>query len=191
MAFQAGDSEPSVEPPVEVVDAEGNFLGVVETRIAGRPERLRRTGTAVRKKLRIAFYRIAGYCDTDAAPADVDALAAADCPKRLVLIMERNIPDWVLKKSFEDAFAANDPEGRFADKFAQLLNHMTARPLVKGDCVTLTHLPQIGLECRIGDAAPITVADPAFAHVVWNVYMGPRGVCPTLRAGLGTELAAE
>lgn len=178
-------------PPPTGGASDDPFPPVVEIDVGGRRERLNRTGIATRKKLGIKFYRIAGYCDADHAPKDVDALAAADVAKRLVLVMERDIADWVLRKSFEDAFAANDPDGRFTTEIKAMLDHMTARPLKKGDCVTITHVPQTGIECIVGDTGSASVKNLPFAHVVWNVYMGPQGVSPDLRSGLGSELKAD
>jgi hypothetical protein len=145
----------------------------------------------MRKKLGIQFYRIAGYCHADATPTDVDALIAADCPKQLILVMKRDIAEWILQKSFQQAFEANDQEGRYAKEIDDLLAHMSARRLQKGDRVTLTHLPRSGVECRVGDEAPWTLRDPRFAEIVWKVFMGPRPVSAEVRSGLGSMLAGD
>jgi hypothetical protein len=182
----------SDEPaPTAQAASDDPFPAVMQINVGGRNEQLRRTGIATRKKLGIKFYRIAGYCDTDHAPRDVDALAAADVAKRLVLVMERDIADWVLRKSFEEAFAANDPKGQFSAEVKAMLDHITSRPLKKGDSVTITHVPQTGIECFVCDSATTSVQNLPFAHVVWNVYMGPQGVSPDLRSGLASELNVD
>jgi hypothetical protein len=175
------------DPPAAVVD--GHFPTVVADDIAGRPEQLKLTGTAVRKAVGIKFFRIAGYCDADLQPADVDAMAAADVAKRLVLVMERDVAEWVIRRSFVESLRVNDRHGRFSDHAAKMLDHMTSQPLKKGQRITLTHLPRIGLEVGLGDEPPVTIADRDFAHMVWQIYMGPKGVCPNLRRGLGELLA--
>jgi hypothetical protein len=68
---------------------------------------------------------------------------------------------------------------------------MSSRRLKKGDRVTLTYLPQSGVECRVGDEAPWTLGDPRFAEIVWNVFMGPRPVSPEVRRGLGSLLSGN
>lgn len=172
------------------VNESGEFPTTIEDQIGGRSERLHLTGTAVRKKLGVALYRIAGYCDDDLQLKDVDALAAADAPKRLVLVMQRDIADWILRQGFADAFQANDPDGRFADHSRKLLDFLTASSVKEGDAIILTHVPGIGVECRLGDKPALAVADPQFAHIVWKVFMGPKAVTPELRKGLGSRLTS-
>jgi len=171
------------------VISDGLFPHEVETQIAGRSERLRLTGTGLRKKFGIKFYQIAAYCDDDAAPRDVDELAAADVPKQLVMVMQRDVAEWVLRRAFAEALARNDPDSKHPEKIETLLNHMTARPLHKGDRIVLTHMPRSGVACQVCDTAAITVSDCEFAHLVWKIYMGPQGVCPDIRKGLGSRLA--
>ena len=173
------------------LSADGEFPSVVDASVRGRSESLKYTGSAVRKRLGIPFFRIAAYCDSDVRPADVDAMAAADVPKRLILVMQRDIPDSLFRKGFGDAFSFNDPKDEFVADREKLLNHLTARPLVKGDYITLTHVPSVGLDCQVGEGETLTIPGCGFAHVVWNVYMGPKACSPDVREGLGTELARD
>jgi len=177
-----------VPGPATPPAADVRFPSTQQVDVAGRPTVLQLTGTAVRKAFGLKFYEIAGYCCTTQQPRDVDALAAVDAPKQLILVLERDISENILRRSFEAAFAANDPDGKHVVHIQTLLDHLAAGPLKKGDRITLTHLPSGGVECQVRDARAICVAEPAFAHVVWNVYMGPKGVCPVLRKGLGTHL---
>lgn len=171
-------------PPESV----GPFTVKLETIVGGKPTTLNLTGTAYRKKLGIKFYQIAGYCCTTCSPGDVDMLAAADVPKILILILERDISENILRRSFELAFADNDPEKKFTAQVDTFLNHVAAKPLKKGDKITITHLPGVGMQCQVNNGEVCRVPDREFAHVVWKVYMGPQGVCPVLRAGLGERL---
>lgn len=159
--------------------------------IAGVPAELRLTGQAIRKAMMIKFYKIASYCDHAQAPTDVDALAAADCAKQLCLTMVRDVPRSVLERGFQESFAKNDPEGKFAAETKLMLDHMLTAPLCEGETVQITHLPKQGIRVSVRDEAPINVDNLAFAHVVWNVYMGPDGVCKELRRGLGEKLVAK
>lgn len=178
----------SPDATVEVVEMVGPFATKLDATIADRPATLKLTGTAFRKKFGIKFYQIAGYCCTKSSPKDVDALAALDVPKILILVLERDISENILRKSFELAFAANDPEKKFTAQADTFLNYVAAKPLKKGDKITITHLPGIGMQARVGDGEICRVEDREFAHVVWKVYMGPQGVCPVLREGLGERL---
>lgn len=170
---------------------EGPFPPYIQTKLGDRLVNLRLTGTAMRKALGIKIYHIASYLDDDVRLTDVDAVVAADVPKQLILVMERDISESLVRRSFGEAFRNNDPKHRFEGEAETFLAHMTAVPLMKGDRVTLTHLPGIGVECRVGDDHPdraVVVPVPEFAHVVWNVYMGPKVVSPDLRKGLGSRL---
>lgn len=185
-ATSAGISASTVPVPHE-----GIFPVRKTIDIAGVPAELRLTGQAIRKAMMIKFYQIASYCDHAHAPPDVDALAAADCPKQLCLTMVRDVPKSVLERGFQESFAKNDPEGKFAAETKLMLDHMLKAPLREGETVQITHLPKQGIRVSVRNEAPINVDNLAFAHVVWNVYMGPDGVCKELRRGLGEKLAAK
>ena len=183
----AGQSTPDAAP---VVLVDGLFPVVRRTDIDGKVCDLKLTGTAIRKKIGLTFYRIGGYCEASACPTCADSLAAADVPKQLVLVMQRDISQTILEKSFSASFAENDPENQFTAESKLTLDHMVAAPMKKGQTVTITHLPGNGMTCQVGDGEVLHVPNRAFAHMVWNVYMGPKGVCPTLRTGLVTRLAS-
>jgi hypothetical protein len=184
-----GSVTPAAAPaPVELVDE--LFPVVRKTEVGGKVCDLKLTGTAVRKKFGLTFYKIGGYCETSCCPTCADTLAAADVPKQLVLVMQRDISQTILEKSFAASFADNDPEKKFTEESKQTLGHMVAAPMKKGQVVTITHLPGKGMTCQVGDGAALHVPNPEFAHMVWNVYMGPKGVCPTLRTGLVERLSS-
>lgn len=175
----------------ETVPYEGTFPVRKTIDIAGVPVELRLTGQAIRKAMMIKFYKIASYCDPAQAPADVDALAAADCPKQLCLTMVRDVPRSVLERGFQESFAKNDPEGKFAAETKLMLDHMLKAPLCEGETVQITHLPKQGIRVSVRNEAPINVDNLAFAHLVWNVFMGPDGVGKDVRRGLGQKLSAH
>jgi len=182
------DQPAAAEAPVELVD--DLFPVVRKTEVGGRVCDLKLTGTAVRKKFGLTFYKIGGYCERSATPTCADTLAKADVPKQLILVMQRDISQTILEKSFAAGFADNDPENKFTEESKQTLGHMIAAPMKKGQTVTITHLPGKGMTCQVDDGAALHVANPEFAHMVWNVYMGPKGVCPTLRTGLVERLSS-
>jgi hypothetical protein len=188
VSLPEGESNAAAQAPVELVDE--LFPVVRKTEVDGRVCDLKLTGTAVRKKFGLTFYKIGGYCESSAGPTCADTLAAADVPKQLVLVMQRDISQTILEKSFAASFAENDPENKFTKESEQTLGHMVAAPMQKGQTVTITHLPGKGMTCQVGNGAVLEVPNVAFAHMVWNVYMGPKGVCPTLRTGLVERLAS-
>ncbi|MGC3969298.1 MAG: chalcone isomerase family protein [Pirellulales bacterium] len=175
---------------VEPVVLEGIFPVAKTIDVAGVSAQVKLTGQAIRKAMMIKFYQIASYCDSAHAPEHVDALAAANCPKQLVLTMVRDVPQSILQRSFKEAFAKNDPEGKFSAESTTMLEHMLKAPLCEGETVQITHLPNQGVACSVRGQEPVIVKNLDFAKVVWNVYMGPDGVCKELRRGLGQKLAA-
>jgi len=179
-------SAPAVKKPMELDDI---FPVAVSTDIGGKKAEMRLTGHAVRRAMRIRFYKIGSYCCETVSPTDVDKLAAADVPKQLLLVMERDISSAILERSFRETFEKNDPDKKFTAEIQTMLDYMTSSPLKKGEHVVITHLPNVGISVRGRNQDPIVVKNPAFATVVWNVYMGPLGVSEELRTGLGSRLA--
>lgn len=190
-ALSATDTSGSAVANSDPVPHEGIFPVRKTIDIAGVPAELQLTGQAIRKAMMIKFYKIASYCDRAHAPENVDALAASDCAKQLCLTMVRDVPRSVLERGFQESFAKNDPEGKFAAETKLMLDHMLKAPLCEGETVQITHLPKQGIRVSVRGEAPINVDNLAFAHVVWNVYMGPNGVCKELRRGLGEKLAVK
>lgn len=184
-ALEAKPGDTGPKTPIENDDI---FPVAVSAEIAGKPATMKLTGHAVRKAVGIRFYKIGSYCCTTISPSNVDALAAVDAPKQLLLVMERDVSAAILERSFRETFEKNDPDKKFVAEIQTMLSYMTQSPLKKGEHVVITHLPKTGISVRGRNQDPITVANPAFATVVWNVYMGPLGVSEDLRKGLGKRL---
>ena len=173
------------EFPVELAPAANDFVPP--------PQKLLLTGSALRKRFGLRFYRIGSYCDAahckpGAPPDGADRLIAADCAKQLTLVMVREISPSVLERSFSEALSANDPQQKFAAESKRLLDHMLSAPMHEGQQVTLRHHPGRGMSCQVGDGERLHVDSVEFARIVWSVYMGPKGVSPELRSGLASRL---
>jgi len=181
--------EAAAAPAAPVIEHDDIFPVKVVAEIGGKKAEMRLTGHAVRKALRIPFYKIGSYCCESIAPTDVDALVAADVPKQLLLVMERDISKAILERSFRETFEKNDPDNKFVAEIQTMLDYMTQSQMKRGEHVVITHLPNGGVSVRGRNQDPIVVSNPAFATVVWNVYMGPKGVSEALRTGLGSRLA--
>jgi len=176
----------ATKAPIEHDDI---FPVSVSAEISGKKAEMKLTGHAVRKALGIRFYKIGSYCCETIAPTDVDSLAAVDAPKQLLLVMERDVSQAILERSFRETFEKNDPDKKFVAEIQTMLDYMAGSPLKRGEHVVITHLPNAGVSVRGRNQEPIVVQNPAFATVVWNVYMGPKGVSEDLRTGLGKRLA--
>lgn len=180
-----GEPGPAAKPAIVLDDI---FPVAVSAEIAGKKAEMKLTGHAVRKAFGLRFYKIGSYCCDTIAPINVDELAAADVPKQLLLVIERDVSEAVLARSFRETFEKNDPDSKFAAEIQTMLDYMSSSPLKIGEHVVITHLPKSGVSVRGRNQEPITVSNPAFATVVWNVYMGPKGVSKELRTGLGSRL---
>jgi hypothetical protein len=182
----AAESTPAVAiAPLELDDI---FPVSVAAEIGGKKSEMKLTGHAIRKASLLKFYKIGSYCCSKTKPSDVDALVAADVPKQLLLVMVRPVKKPLLERSFRETFEKNDPDNKFVAEIQTMLDYMTRTTLETGDHVVITHLPNTGISVRRKNQEEITVANPAFATVVWNVYMGPLGVSEDLRKGLGKRL---
>lgn len=174
-----------LEFPLELEPAADDFVPP--------PRKLLLSGSALRKRFGLRFYRIGSYCDAahckpGALPDGADSLIAADCAKQLTLVMVREISPSVLERSFSEALSANDPQQKFAAESKRLLDHMLSAPMHEGQQVTLRHHPRRGMSCQVGNGRPLHVDSVEFARIVWSVYMGPKGVSPELRTGLASRL---
>lgn len=167
------------------------FPEKVTLSLAERPVTLQLTGQATRKAMYVAIYRIASYCDEKKSYHDVDELAAADISKQLQLAMERDISSESLTRGFEEGFARNDPSAKYEDEKRVMLDYFRQSPLKKGDRILITHLPASGVSIQVGDKTAVEIRDLGFAHVVWKMYMGPRGLGEHVRRGLGERLKAN
>jgi len=155
-AVEVAPTTAAVKKPIELDDI---FPVAVSAEIGGKKAEMRLTGHAVRRAMRIRFYKIGSYCCESIAPSDVDRLAAADVPKQLLLVMERDISASILERSFRETFEKNDPDKKFVVEIQKMLDYMTSSPLKKGEHVLITHLPQGGVSVRGRDQDPIVVSN--------------------------------
>ena len=54
--------------------------------------------------------------------------------------------------------------------------------------IWLTHVPKVGLRCRINDRKPLLIKNVAFAHAVWDIYLGKKNVGERIKTGLTARL---
>jgi hypothetical protein len=160
----------------------------VEANVAGRPVKLVLTGTALRQKLFVNVYAVGSYVQAGVAVRSAEGLAAADCAKRLHLVMERTVEGKDMAEAFRAAVRLNYAEPAFADevtKLMQFLRNATAR---KGDQIFLTHVPGVGLHCSLAGKAEFLIKDVAFSRAVWDIYLGKNNLGEAIKKGLVSRL---
>src|SRR4051794_17204006 len=70
---------------------------------------MRLTGTALRQRYFFSVYTIGSYVQSGQTPQSAEALAVADCPKVLHLVMERDLDGKDLAEAFATAIRKNHP----------------------------------------------------------------------------------
>ncbi len=154
----------------------------------GKPGKLRLTGVAMRTKFLFNVYTVGSYVAQGAAVHDAAELAAADCPKRLHLVMERDVPGKDMAEAFRAAVRMNHPEPELTAEVNALVQHLQAVALKKGDHVLLTHLPGVGLQCSLVGQRELVIKNVALSRAVWEIYLGRHNLGESIKKGLVARL---
>jgi Chalcone isomerase-like len=175
----------------DLVDVPGSrdvkYPSEVTGNLGGKSVTMRLTGTAMRTKYVLNVYAIASYVQQGVAVNGAEAIASADCYKRLHLVMERNVEGKDMAEAFRTAIRANHPEG-FDDEVAMLVQLMRANVARKGDHIGLTHLPGVGLHVAMPGKADFVIKNPKFSRAVWDIYLGKHNVGEAVKKGLTSRL---
>ena len=189
----AGLSSLGLAPPdeeqVPVAGSKVTFAAKV-TRDFGEKKdvALELTGVALRQKFYLNIYAIGSYlAPGEEKIATPEALAAADRPKALEMVVERFVGGKLLGSSLKNAIAANHPEA-FAEEMKEFLAFFEALTLEAGDRVWFSHLPGAGLRCEVVGKGDVTIANVGFAHAFWDIYFGPKNVGEPIKKGLVSRL---
>jgi hypothetical protein len=150
----------------------------------GKPVNLMLTGAAMRTKLFVSVYAIGSYIQAGAPVHNAAELSAADVPKQLHLVMQRDVAGRDVAESFRFAIRANYPEPAFnseVDTLVRMLREGTAR---RGEQILLTHLPGVGLQVNVTGREPFVIKNPGFSRAVWDIYLGTNNVGDAVKRGL-------
>jgi hypothetical protein len=181
-----------VAPAVELVGVRGSstrFTTTMEATVGDKPVRLVLTGAALRQKLFVNVYAIGSYVQEGVAVRSAEALAEADCVKRLHLVMERDVDGKDMAAAFQAAVRANHPEPAFATEVEQLTHLLQGEAAKKGEHIFLTHLPGVGLHCARPGKPDFTIRNPAFSRAIWDIYLGRNNLGEGIKRGLVSRLA--
>jgi hypothetical protein len=164
------------------------FTTTSDADVGGKPVKMVLTGAALRQKFFFNVYAIASYVQEGAAVHTPEELAAADCPKRLHLVMERTVEGKDLAEAFQTAIRANYPEPAFAQEMEELAQWMQGKTAQKGDQIFLTHIPNVGLHCNLAGKGDYLIKNAQFSRAVWDIYLGPNNVGDSVKQGLVSRL---
>ena len=170
--------------PVGVPGSSTKYSDVVETTVNGKTVKLVLTGTAMRTKFLFNVYTIGSYVAQGASARTAEQLAAADCPKRLHLVMERAVDGKDMAEAFRAAIRLNHAEPALNDEVNSLVQFMRATSVKKDDHVVLTHVPGVGLECLVAGKTALLIKNVPLAHAVWEIYLGKNNLGDGIKKGL-------
>jgi hypothetical protein len=175
----------------ESVGVEGSsteYQTKIEAKVGGKTVKLDLTGAALRKRVVFKVYTIGSYVEAGAGVRTAEELAAADCPKQLHLVMERDVEGKELAEAVEKAIHRGRGENAFADELKSLADTMKALELKKGDHVRLTNLPKKGLECDVAGKKQIVIENSDFSRAVWEIYLGKKNIDDDIKKALVSRL---
>jgi len=139
-------------------------------------------GMGLRTKYAFKVY-VAGLYVTQKS-SDPAAILKADAPKRLVMHFVRDVSQSQLTDGFKEGFENNSPEAAKTMK-ADIDHFMAALDSVKdGEEIVFTYLPDTGTSMAIAGKEKLTIAGPAFAQMLFSVWLGPKPPNASLKKGI-------
>ena len=172
---------------VGVPGAKTEFPIASSAQIAGKEVALRLTGTAMRTKAIFNVYAIASYVAADAACKTAEELAAADVPKRLDLVFEREVSGRDMATAVRASVEANHP-GAFEPELKACAEHLAKETLKKGLKVALIHTPGVGIMVMLGEGKALRFDNVKFSAAMWDAYLGKHNVGDKVKRGLVSRL---
>jgi hypothetical protein len=163
------------------------FATQIDTTVDGKAVPMTLTGLAMRTKLIVNVYAIGSYVQSGAGVKKED-LAGADVPKRLHIVMERDVAGPTMADAFHTHIRANYPEPAFNTEISFLVEQMKATNLRKGDVILLTHIPGTGLMANITGKGEFIVKNPKFSKAVWDIYLGEHNLGEQIKTNMTNRL---
>ena len=139
-------------------------------------------GLGLRKKYMVKVYVAGLYLEQKSS--DPGVILKSDAPKRMVMHFVRGVSKSQIVDAFNESFEDNSPDAKQTMK-AEIDQFFGALDSVKdGDEISLTYVPGTGTTVVINGKEKLTIASPAFAPVLFSVWLGPKPPSQDLKAGL-------
>lgn len=139
-------------------------------------------GMGLRTKFMVKVYVAGLYLPQKSS--DPSAILKADVPKRIVMHFVRDVSKSQLTDGFTESFDANSPDTAKTLK-ADIDRFYAALDAVKdGQELTFTYIPGTGTTVAMADKEKLTIATPAFAEMLFSVWLGPKPPNANLKKGL-------
>jgi hypothetical protein len=173
---------------VAVNGSSTRFATAIEGRIGDAPVTLVLTGRALRQKSVFNVYAVGSYVQQGAGVRTAEELAAIDRPKQLHLVMERDIPGEKMAEAFAEAIRLNYPAPAFLAELESFTRMLGSRTIQKGDQIRITHIPRVGVHCRVVGKGELLIRDLRFSRAVWDIYLGEKNLGESMKRGLVSRL---
>ena len=139
-------------------------------------------GVGLRTKIFVKVYVAGLYVEQKSS--DASAILKVEVPKRVVMHFVRGVSKNQITDGFKESFENNTPDATKTLK-AEIDRFLGALESVNdGDEVVITYLPGTGTTLTIKGNERVTISAPAFASVIFSVWLGPKPPNADLKKGL-------
>ena len=187
LALVAAATASAEEKMVGTPGSKVEYPTMIKENVGDQPIAMKLTGTGLRTKAIFSVYAIASYVADAATVKSPAELAAADVPKRLHLVMEREVAGKDMSDNIRAGIAGNHP-GEFAEELKALDEYCKKLTLKKGQHIRLTHSPGVGLSALIGEDQALEIPNVKFANAIWEIYLGKKPLNDKLKKGLTSRM---
>lgn len=161
----------------------GSLAGVTlpdTAQVGGKPLVL--NGLGLRTKLFVKVYVAGLYLEQKSS--DPNAITNSNARKQIVMKFLHSASKSQMADAFEEGFSANAPDASKTMKpdIDRLLASLEA--VKPGDEMAFTYVPGAGTIFTLNGKEKLTVINPAFAPVLYSVWLGPKPPNAALKKGL-------
>ncbi|HEX6820437.1 MAG TPA: chalcone isomerase family protein [Candidatus Sulfotelmatobacter sp.] len=147
---------------------------------------LQLNGMGLRTKFMVKVYVAGLYLPQKSS--DVNAILKADIPKQIVMHFVREITKNQLTDGFAESFHNNTPEAEKALKSDIDRLFAALGPVKDGEEIAFIYLPDKGTSVVQAGTEKVTISGPAFAKMLFSVWLGPKPPNVGLKKGLLGQL---
>lgn len=139
-------------------------------------------GMGIRTKYMVKVY--VGGLYLEQKSSDANAIIKSEGPKQIVMKFLHGASKSQMTDAFDEGFRNNSPDAMKTMKaqIDQLLGGLDA--VKTGDTMVFTYVPGTGCSLAINGQNKVTIADPAFAPVLFSVWLGPKPPNADLKKGM-------
>jgi hypothetical protein len=144
-------------------------------------------GAGVRTKLLLKVYVGALYLQTPTSDGSI--AITSDQPKRVTLVLLRDLSRDKMATGFREGFEANNSPQRLRELSPQMQKFETFLHSGKrGDWMTITYLPGRGITAANSAGGSVVIPGKEFADALFSVWLGPHpmdsGLKKSMLAGI-------